>query len=123
MAGRLAAASPSLSILCVEYGPDNYNDPTFTTPGFMLSHLDPSKKTTLFYKGAKSPSTGNRDMVVPSGGVLGGGSSVNFMMYSRAQRSDFDAWDMPGWSADEIMPYLRKVRRSEYSFQHVLAPS
>jgi len=31
------------------------------------------------------------------------------MMYSRAQRSDWDAWNMPGWSADEMLPYLRKV--------------
>jgi choline dehydrogenase-like flavoprotein len=46
---------------------------------------------------------------VPAGGVLGGGSSINLMMYSRAQRSDWDAWQTPGWSADEMIPYLKKV--------------
>jgi alcohol oxidase len=46
---------------------------------------------------------------VPCGGTLGGGSSINFMMYTRAQRSDFDSWNTPGWSAQEMWPYLKKL--------------
>lgn len=49
-------------------------------------------------------------MVVPSGGVLGGGSSINLLTYSRAQKSDLDAWGAPGWTADELVPYMKKVR-------------
>jgi choline dehydrogenase-like flavoprotein len=63
----------------------------------------------LFYQATKEMQLGDRQVVVPSGGVLGGGSSTNLMMYSRAQRSDFDSWGVPGWSADEMLPYLKKV--------------
>lgn len=31
------------------------------------------------------------------------------MMYTRAQRADFDSWKTPGWSANEIWPFLNKL--------------
>lgn len=43
------------------------------------------------------------------GGVLGGGSSINFMMYTRAQGIDFDSWNTPGWSAKEMIPLAKKL--------------
>jgi choline dehydrogenase-like flavoprotein len=61
-----------------------------------------------FHVGPKSPFLGDRLCVVPTAKVLGGGSAVNFLMYSRGQRSDFDSWGMPGWSADELLPYMKK---------------
>lgn len=69
----------------------------------------PTSTTNILYKTNKEKQLGDRELIVPSGGVLGGGSSTNLMMYSRAQRSDFDSWQMPGWSAEEMLPYLRKV--------------
>lgn len=35
---------------------------------------------------------------------------IMVQVYTRAQRSDFDAWNSPGWSADELFPFLKKVR-------------
>jgi choline dehydrogenase-like flavoprotein len=52
---------------------------------------------------------GSRALVVPSGGVLGGGSSINLLTYSRAQAVDYDAWEMEGWSSKDVLPYLKKV--------------
>lgn len=31
------------------------------------------------------------------------------LLYSRPQRSELDAWNTPGWSADEILKYINKV--------------
>lgn len=76
---------------------------------FFLDHLHPTSKTAIFYKGNKSAQCAGREVIVPSGGVLGGGSSINFMMYTRAQRSDLDSWKTPGWSANELLPYMKKV--------------
>ncbi|KAI3331046.1 GMC oxidoreductase [Ustulina deusta] len=109
VAGRLAEADPSLSILVIECGPDNYNNPAVVTPAMFLTHLAPGSKTALFYQAKKSDSLAGRAVIVPCGGTLGGGSSINFMMYTRAQRDDFDAWKMPGWTADEIYPFLKKL--------------
>ncbi len=109
MASRLAAAYSDLSILVIEGGQNNAEIPTITHPAYFLAHLAPDSTTNLFYKSKKSTALGGRELIVPSGGVLGGGSSTNFMMYSRAQRSDFDSWNVRGWSGAEMLPYLKKV--------------
>jgi alcohol oxidase len=43
------------------------------------------------------------------GGLLGGGSSINFMMYTRAQGVDFDSWKTKGWTAHDLLPLARKL--------------
>ena len=30
------------------------------------------------------------------------------MVYTRGQRSDFDSWNTPGWTANDLLPYLKK---------------
>lgn len=79
--------------------------PTVTHPVFFLSHVMPGSATASFHA-SKSPS--GREAVVPSARVLGGGSSMNMMMYTRPQRSDFEDWGVEGWRAEEMLPYLRK---------------
>ncbi|KAK3346006.1 putative glucose dehydrogenase [Lasiosphaeria hispida] len=109
VAARLAEASPEgFSILVVEGGPDN-DLPSIKYPLLFGGNLIPATKAMIFYQANKSSHIADRAPFVPSGGVFGGGSSANLMMYSRAQRSDFDAWGMPGWSADEMLPYLKKL--------------
>ncbi|KAF5022829.1 hypothetical protein F66182_5123 [Fusarium sp. NRRL 66182] len=105
IAGRLAEADPKLSILLIEQGQDNRGVQNIQNPVFFLDHLLPTSTTTLFYKGNKAEQLAGRELIVPCGGTLGGGSSINFMMYTRAQQSDFDSWKTPGWSADELETY------------------
>jgi alcohol oxidase len=85
--------------------------PTIIYPALLMSGLAPTSKATLFYQATEESQLNNRQIVVPSGGTLGGGSSINLMTYSRAQRDDFDSWNMPGWSTEELLPYLKKVCR------------
>lgn len=110
VAGRLAEADPTLSVLVIEGGANNHNVPSVVYPAFFLQNLQPSTKTAIFYQGNKASQLADREPIVPSGGTLGGGSSINFMMYTRGQRDDFDAWNTEGWSSDELRPYLNKVR-------------
>ncbi|KAF8607378.1 alcohol oxidase [Ceratobasidium sp. AG-I] len=108
-AGRLAASNPGLEILLVEQGPNNLDDPTVVTPALMLSHLVPETKHALFWEGNASTALNGRKSIVPSGGMLGGGSSINFLMYARASASDFDDWDTDGWRPNDLLPLLRKM--------------
>lgn len=101
-----------MSILVIEQGPNNFDVPTIVHPALFLSGLMPTSNATLFYQGNEESQLNNRQLVVPSGGTLGGGSSINLMLYSRPQRVDFDSWKTPGWSTDEMLPYLKKVRVS-----------
>ncbi len=86
-AARLSKADPSLSILLIEQGGDNLDDPAIVTPAMFLSHLFPGSKTILFHAAKKESSLADRALVVPSGGLLGGGSSINFTMYTRGAMS------------------------------------
>ncbi|KZL84432.1 gmc oxidoreductase [Colletotrichum incanum] len=108
LAGRLAASDPDLSILVIEGGTNNREVPNVVHPAFFLDHLAPESKTAIFYQGKKSDKLAGRSPIVPAGGILGGGSSINFMLYTRAQKSDFDSWRTPGWSAADLWPYLKR---------------
>lgn len=110
IAARLAEADPKASILLVEQGKNNYNNPTVIHPGLFPKNIEEDSTTALFWQGNKAPQLANRNPIVPSGGTLGGGSSINWMVYTRAQRSDFNSWHAPGWSANELWPFLKKVR-------------
>lgn len=112
VAGRLSEADPALSVLLIESGPNNYGEPAIVIPAFWLSHMDPRDKYIKSYQSSASPYLAGRDSLVPCGRVLGGGSSVNMALYSRPQRSELDAWNTPGWSADEILKYMKKVIRN-----------
>lgn len=49
-----------------------------------------------------------------AGRVLGGGSSINGMLYVRGDQEDYDTWSArgnPGWSWSEVLPYFRKSER------------
>jgi alcohol oxidase len=109
IAGRLARADPSLEILVIESGVGTKDNPQIVHPAFFPVHLAPNSKTTLFYKAKPSEHVAGRAVVVPAGGCLGGGSSINFMMYTRAQAVDYDGWNTEGWSAKDLVPLLRKA--------------
>ncbi len=50
---------------------------------------------------------------LPQGKVLGGGSILNGMVWSRGGADDYNAWETlgnPGWNWDALLPYFMKVR-------------
>jgi choline dehydrogenase len=64
---------------------------------------DPGEKAGLGLNGRRVP--------VPRGKMLGGSSSINYMMYVRGHPGDFDSWAQhgaTGWSYADVLPYFRK---------------
>ncbi|HEY0640009.1 MAG TPA: GMC family oxidoreductase N-terminal domain-containing protein [Pseudonocardiaceae bacterium] len=65
------------------------------------------------YDTHEEPGLGNRRVFLPRGKVLGGCSSTNAMVYARGNRLDYDAWNQPGWSYDELLPYFIRSEDNE----------
>ncbi|KAI0830227.1 alcohol oxidase-like protein [Trametes gibbosa] len=112
IAGRLAAADSSISILVLEAGPPTGNNPLHVQPARYLYHLRPESTTVRFHVGKESAALAGRAPIIPVGQCVGGGSSVNFAMYTRAAASDYDDWAKvygnKGWSTRDLLPLLRK---------------
>ncbi|CAK5272213.1 unnamed protein product [Mycena citricolor] len=116
-AGRLAKAFPDLKILLLESGPSTKDVKDHVMAGQYLKHLMPTSKVTQFTQSQPSESVNGRSVIVPSGRCVGGGSSINFMLYNRPAKSDFDAWENDfgnaGWSGDDLIPLLAKAETYE----------
>lgn len=112
-AGRLAQADPNLSILIIERGKNNLNDPMIANPGIFVANLAPSSTNMVWYQAESEPALSNRARVVPTGGILGGGSSTNAMMYVRAQAVDFDSFQMEGWDSKSLIACAKKEGSSK----------
>ena len=51
-------------------------------------------------------------MWYPQGRTLGGGSSINAMIYTRGHKTDYDRWaaaGATGWGYEDLLPYFRKA--------------
>ncbi|KLJ09143.1 hypothetical protein EMPG_15441 [Blastomyces silverae] len=110
-AGRLAQAKPDLSILVIEAGVNSRNNPIVVNPAMYLANIAPGSTTAKFYKSKASDYLGGREVVVPIGNILGGGSSINFMVYTRAQEIDYDDWNTEGWTGKDMIPLIKKIER------------
>lgn len=51
-------------------------------------------------------------VLLNSGKVLGGGSTINAMLYVRGNKENYNQWareGAEGWSYDEVFPYFLKL--------------
>merc|ERR1712029_631322 len=55
----------------------------------------------------------NRECKWPMGKMLGGSSGMNYMLYVRGARGDYDGWARTlgdqRWSYDNLLPYFKKA--------------
>jgi len=51
---------------------------------------------------------GGRRMAMIQAKVMGGGSSINGLMYTRGASGEYDRWDVPGWTFNDLLPYFKR---------------
>ncbi len=121
VAARLVAEGKA-RVLLLERGPAKPN-PIMNFPAGYMKFL--AKDTYLsLHKTKPQPQLGGRGPVVPQGRVLGGGSTVNAMVYMRGQAADFDLWNElitpPGsnndgsWSYRDLLPYFKAQEDNDH---------
>ncbi len=75
--------------------------------GILFVMADP--KVDWHYPVEPDPTAGGRETLWHAGKLLGGGSSINGMVYTRGARHDYDAWadaGCSGWSWNDVLPYF-----------------
>lgn len=80
VAGRLANLDHNLQVMLIEAGESNLNNPWVYRPGIYPRNMKLDSKTASFYYSRPSEWLGGRRAVVPCAHILGGGSSINFMV-------------------------------------------
>ncbi|EJD50220.1 putative methanol oxidase [Auricularia subglabra TFB-10046 SS5] len=117
LTARLAAAAPELKILVLEQGPHTLNDPAVLQPARFTENLLPGMPRTRYFTSEPSADLLGRTTTVQAGGCVGGGTAINFMMYTRPAASDYDDWerlyDNPGWGFESLRPLFQKLETWE----------
>jgi choline dehydrogenase len=109
-AGSIVAAELSKSgaqVLALESGP-NDDAPTILNPSIWFYNVGGA----LDYKLAVTPTPqlNNRKFNMALGHVLGGGSSINAMVWARGLQRDFDGWAQngaQGWAFKDVLPIFK----------------
>ncbi|KAF8900882.1 GMC oxidoreductase-domain-containing protein [Gymnopilus junonius] len=112
VAGRLAYADPSLKVMLIEGGANNRDDPWVYRPGIYVRNMQRdgiNDKAKFYVDTMQSSHLRGRQSIVPCANILGGGSSINFQMYTRASASDWDNFKMPGWTAKDLLPLMKRL--------------
>ncbi|XP_059619958.1 glucose dehydrogenase [FAD, quinone]-like [Phlebotomus argentipes] len=110
VANRLTEV-PDWKVLLLEAGPDEneISDTPSLAAYLQLSKLDWRYKT-------RSSNTSCLGMVNnrcnwPRGKVLGGSSVLNYMLYVRGNKNDYNYWESlgnPGWNYENVLHYFKK---------------
>lgn len=115
-AGSLLAArlseDPGVSVCVLEAGPKDRNPFIHIPAGFIKTLKDPG--VTWQFSTEPTERTGGRRIATVQGRTLGGGSSVNGMIYNRGQPGDLDHWAQLGnrhWGYADSLPYYRRTER------------
>ena len=69
-----------------------------------------------FYLSEPQAAAGDRPIAVPQGRTLGGGSSVNAMIYIRGTSHDYDEWrdlGCAGWGWDDVLPVFKRAESNQ----------
>jgi choline dehydrogenase len=98
LAARLSE-DPSRSVLLLEAGPD-YS--ASSLPTTLLDGLHGPQ--TDGHDWGLTGSWGGTRHELPRGRVVGGSSAVNACFALRGSPADYDAWRLPGWSFEEVLP-------------------
>ncbi|KAJ6257553.1 Dehydrogenase citC [Drechslerella dactyloides] len=108
VANRLSAC-PDISVGVLEAGDNGLDEPIIYTPGFVGRAV--GTKWDWNFTTIAQPELNNRSLFWSRGKALGGSSAINFYVWMRGNKPDYDAWASfgnTGWDYDSLVPYFKK---------------
>lgn len=112
VAGRLAELLPSSRILLIEAGAHNKDLENVHMVGGWSKNFDTENDWNLVSQPMKG--VDGRQVKLSRGRFLGGSSGVNGTLVVKGTKQDYDDWNLPGWSGEEMFEYMRRVGASCY---------
>ncbi|HEY8905909.1 MAG TPA: FAD-dependent oxidoreductase [Rhodoferax sp.] len=112
MASRLSENSRK-KVLLIESGRRD-DDRYIKMPATFFKVIEKGRDIVA-YVGEPSPGVNGRPSIVIQGNVIGGGSSINAMLYVRGQAQDYDDWAAagnPGWSYEDVLPVFKALENN-----------
>lgn len=100
-------------VLLLEEGPGDANLFIRMNGGYF--RMMGTKRTSV-YQTEPSVHVNNRPIQVMQARTLGGGHSINAMLYVRGQPGDYDGWaeqGCTGWSYKDVLPYFIKAENNQ----------
>lgn len=113
LANRLSA-EPHNRVLLLEAGGGDRNPLVAMPKGIAI--VSQSPRWTWRFPVTRSPRSVGRDEVWVRGRVVGGGSSINGMIYSRGHWRDYEDWERvggPGWGWEEMLEVYMAIEDHE----------
>jgi choline dehydrogenase len=113
VAARLSE-NPANSVLLIESGQKD-SDRFIHIPATFFKVIE-TGRDVHFYTSEPDAGLKGKPNIVPQGNVVGGGSSINAMIYIRGQRQDYDTWAQMGcrsWSYDKVLPVFRDIEGNQ----------
>lgn len=112
MAARLSE-NPRNKVLLIESGRRD-DDRYIKMPATFFKVIEKGRDIVA-YVGEPSPRVNGRPSIVIQGQVIGGGSSINAMLYIRGQARDYDGWAAagnPGWAYADVLPVFKALENN-----------
>lgn len=100
-------------VLLLEEGPAD-NSFFIHTPATVQKNIGTER--TFIYRSKSSPEMNGRATTIPQGRTLGGGSSVNAMVYIRGHAEDYNDWEKSGctgWGWNNVLPVFKRSECNE----------
>jgi choline dehydrogenase len=107
---RRLAEDRNVQVLLVEAGGSD-DSPSILAP--LQWYLNIQSERDWGFMTEPSKSLNGRSIPMPMGKALGGGSSINAMVWARGHKNDFDGWaevaEDPAWNYESVLGIYRRI--------------
>ncbi len=113
LAARLSE-NPETRVALIEAGRRDTN-PWIHIPATFF-RVNRGDREVTQYRGEPQEELAGRDFHLPQAKVIGGGSSINALIYVRGQAEDYATWSQMGcrnWSYDDVLPVFRDMEGND----------